>query len=117
MWTRTPVERTPWRRASQRIPETFAQAPEVIGGVAKPTLEGWILALLGKRATEEASPARAAQALRDEGIAPKDGAAMVRVVRDADLAGVPDDAMSLRRWLSRAASVLPRRVGDWGVPR
>jgi len=32
-----------------RVPEVFAGAPAVIGGVAVPTLEGWILALLGVR--------------------------------------------------------------------
>ena len=34
------------------IPKTFAKAPDVIGGVAVPALEAWILALLGHRCSE-----------------------------------------------------------------
>ena len=93
-----------------RVPEVLAGAPAVIGGVAVPTLEGWILALLGVRAAEALSPKRAEEALVQKGIPRKDGAAMVRVVEDADLAGLPSDATSLRTWLERAKAVLPALV-------
>jgi hypothetical protein len=95
-----------------RVPEVLAGAPAVIGGVAVPTLEGWILALLGVGASEALSPRRAEEALVQKGVARKDGAAMVRVVEDADLAGIPADATSLRVWLGRAAAVLPPLVAD-----
>ncbi len=39
----------------------------------------------------------------------QDGPAMVRVIEEADLAKVPEDARALRRWLERAEA-LPRRV-------
>ena len=96
----------------RRVPEAFASAPEVIGGVAAPTVEGWILALLGARGTEAMSPKRAEQELVAKGVASKDGAAMVEVVEEADLDVVPDDARSLRAWLSRADRVLPPMVAS-----
>jgi hypothetical protein len=89
------------------VPRTFANAPEVIGGVAVPKLEGWILALLGVRGTEALSPSRAEKDLVAKGVAPKDGRAMVEKVEGADLAGIPPDAASLRTWLGRARDVLP----------
>jgi hypothetical protein len=92
------------------VPELLAGAPAVIGGVAKPTLEGWILALLGVRGTEALSPKRAEEALVGKGVPRKDGAAMARVVEDADLAQIPPDATSLRTWLGRAEAVLPPLV-------
>lgn len=85
-------------------------APAVIGGVSIPTLEGWILALLGVRRTEDLSSKRAEESLADHGVPRKDGAAMVRVVEDADLEAVPEDAESLRAWLARAREVLPPLV-------
>ena len=93
----------------QRVPSTLSNAPEVMGGVAKPTLEGWILAAMGMRGTEALSAKRAEAVLAENGVAPKDGPAMVRVIEEADLAKVPEDARTLRRWLERA-EVLPRRV-------
>jgi hypothetical protein len=96
-----------------RVPATFTSAREVIGGVAVPTLEGWILALLETRGTEALSPKRAEEALAAKGVARKDGAAMVRSVEEADLAKTPGDAQSLRLWLKRA-EVLPRLVTEQG---
>jgi hypothetical protein len=94
----------------RRAPATLANAPEIIGGVAVPTLEGWILALLGVRRTEDMAPKRAAETLAQHGVAPKDGTAMVRVVEESNLAQLPSDAASLRLWLSRAETILPRDV-------
>jgi len=86
--------------------------PAVIGGVATPTLEGWILALLGVRRSEDLSSKRAEDSLADNGVPRKDGAAMVRVVEEADLAAIPEDAASLRAWLGRARDVLPPLVAE-----
>jgi hypothetical protein len=79
----------------------------VIGGVAKPTIEGWILALLQERRTEDMSPRRAEEKLVERGVPAKDGAGMVRVVEEAVLERIPEDAASLRRWLERAEHHLP----------
>lgn len=98
-----------------RIP-SISQHLEVIGGVAIPTLEGWILALLGEKGTEELSPSGAEAALVKSEVARKDGIAMADVVASAELDKIPPDARSLRSWLSRAQAVLPallaRRAGE-----
>lgn len=94
------------------IPETFADAPSVIGGVAVPTLEAWILALQGERHTEDLTTKRAALRLEERGVASKDGRAMVRVVEGADFDELPKDAASLIAWLARARSVLPSLVAE-----
>jgi hypothetical protein len=78
----------------------------VVGAVAVPTLEGWLLALLGRRRTAELSPTRAAEDLAKEGVTPKDGSAMVDVVERAALNNLPEDASSLRIWLDRARVAL-----------
>jgi hypothetical protein len=65
------------------------------------------------RGTEALSPKRAEEALAEKGVARKDGPAMARSVEEADLAKIPDDARSLRLWLTRA-EVLPRLVAGRG---
>ncbi|MFT3769200.1 MAG: hypothetical protein QM820_27490 [Minicystis sp.] len=100
------------REGIRRAAEAWGSAPEIIGGVAKPTVEGWILALLGERGTEQLSPKRAAQVLAEKGVPAKDGAAMVRAVEDADLAKLPDDATSLAAWIARAEAVLSPLVAS-----
>ena len=77
-------------------------SPSVIGGAAVPTLEGWVLALLGVAGSEALSPKRAEKLLEENGIPRKDTAAMVHVVESADVAALPKDATSLRLWLDRA---------------
>lgn len=94
----------------RRAPSTFASPPVVVGGVAVPTLEGWVLALLQERRTEELTPTRAERELAEKGIAKKNTADMVRVVEEADLSNLPDDATSLATWLGRARAVLPPLV-------
>ena len=94
----------------RRIPDTFAAAPGVIGGAAVPTLEAWILALLGERHAEALTTKRAVVRLEERGVAAKDGRAMVRVVEEADFDELPGDAASLVAWLARARSVLPPLV-------
>ncbi|AUX40111.1 hypothetical protein SOCE26_015080 [Sorangium cellulosum] len=110
------IDRDPARREAieegiRRVASSISAPPEVIGGVAVPALSGWILALLGEKATEELSPLRAQAMLAAKGMMPDDGAALVRVAEDADLDAVPQDATSLAEWIARARAVLPRRVG------
>jgi hypothetical protein len=96
----------------RKVPETFPSAPAVIGGVAVPTLEGWVLALSQELRTEELTPKRAEQALQDKGVKLKDGTAMVRLVEEADLSKLPSDATSLTAWIARARNVLPPLVAE-----
>lgn len=91
------------------IPKTFAKAPDVIGGVAVPALEAWILALLGHRCSEARN---IKETFAAKGVGKKDGPAMVDAVTDADLSRIPADAKSLLRWLDRARTVLPARVKE-----
>lgn len=92
-------------KAREKFPEV-----EVIGGTAVPVLEGWLLALRGQRGTEELSKVAAQTRLKEDGIPPKDTPAMVTVIEDSTLDGVPEDAVGLRRWIGVAREVLPRRV-------
>lgn len=108
-------DRDPERREAvedgiRLVSERITGAPEVIGGVAVPTLEAWILALLGTRNTEQLTPKWAEEELVDRGMKAKDGDAMVEVVEAANLDAIPDDAQSLSTWLGRARAVLPPRV-------
>ena len=96
------IDRDPARREAiaegiRRVSSALSSPPDVIGGVAAPALGGWILALLGEKATEEMSPLRAQAMLAAKGMMPGDGAAMVRVAEDADLDAVP---RTPRRWAS-----------------
>jgi hypothetical protein len=84
----------------------FGGALGIAGAVARPALEGWLLALLGERGTERLSTPRATALLAEKGVSAKDGAAMVRVVEEAALDAIPPDAASLRLWLARAEAVL-----------
>lgn len=89
---------------------------DVIGGVAIPTLEGWLLALMGERRTEELSPTRAEELLTERGTARKSSSAMAVSAESCDLDAIPDDAWSLRAWLDRARDVLPRLVAQTSGP-
>lgn len=87
---------------------------EVIGGVAKPAIEGWVLALCGERDTDELSRDRAAQRI-NERIAAKSTDDYVDIVEQAVL-GAPDHfglspgTESLRAWLATAHEVMNRLV-------
>ena len=85
---------------------------EIVGTVAIPKLEGWILALRGHHRTEGMSAAGAETALAKDGIVEKDTAAMVKSVEDADLAALPSDAATLRMWLGRAERALSRTTKE-----
>jgi plasmid stability protein len=93
----------------RRVAELFPKLG-LVGGVAVPALEGWVLALLKVARTEGFSREKAQAELSARGFAPKDGAAMVDAIADADLAALPHDADALRTWLARAQAVLPPRV-------
>lgn len=71
----------------------------IVGGVARPALEGWVLALEGQVGTEELS-AQAAKAA-----AAGNARSFVDRVEGADLGRVSQDAESLKRWLERASAL------------
>jgi hypothetical protein len=87
----------------------------VIGGVAKPALEGWMLALRGVHGTDSMSRARAQEHIRTRAIELKSTEEYVAIVEQAGLGaaphfGLPSGADSLRQWLALANDVLHRVV-------
>jgi hypothetical protein len=98
----------------RRAPAAIVGVPAIIGGVAVPTLEGWLLALLGEKRSETLSPRKAEEHLVARGVRVKDAAAIAAVVAAANLAKIPSDAASLSRWLTRARAVLPAAVAARG---
>lgn len=79
----------------------------VIGGLAKPTIEGWVLALKGYGKTDELSKAKAA-AIVDELEILKSTAAYVEVVTCGSLDDARACAPSLDAWLAAAELALYR---------
>jgi hypothetical protein len=91
-------------------PPTFRAAPAIIGGVAKPALEGWILALRGRRDTDELSRSKANAELDALGLGGKHAEAYVEIIEQADLAKLPPGCPSLADWIERAQRVLQHAV-------
>jgi hypothetical protein len=88
---------------------------EVVGGVAKPAIEGWILALRAVPGTDAMSRARAEEHLARQEIDLKSTDHYVEVIEQAALGeaphfGLPSGAESLRAWLATAQEVLERLV-------
>jgi hypothetical protein len=88
---------------------------DVIGGVAKPAIEGWILALCAVPRTDKMSRDRTLAHLAEHGIGAKSTADYVDVVERAELGepdhfGLPSGSESLRAWLTNAHEVLTRIV-------
>lgn len=71
----------------------------VVGGVAVQEIEAWILAMLGERRSERHADPKAVLGA-NHGITDRPG--KVRVVEDADMTRIPDDAASLLAWLNEA---------------
>jgi hypothetical protein len=81
---------------------------DIIGGTAIPVLEGWILAICGVHDTERMSKAKAQSRLTAQGIAVKNTLAMVDAVKAMNPDTLPQDAVSLKRWLASARRILAR---------
>jgi hypothetical protein len=79
---------------------------EVVGGIADPMVEAWVLALLGEPNTEGARKGEIQKRAAEAGLGDKDSAAICKCVTDADLSRVPTDATRLRTWLSSAQQAL-----------
>jgi hypothetical protein len=74
----------------------------VIGGVARPAIEGWILALLGVGHTDDMSRKRTLEELKARGVDEKHPAAYVAVVEASEVANLPSGCDSLHGWLESA---------------
>lgn len=81
-------------------------ALRIAGGVAKPALEGWLLALLGESRTDELSRGRVAERLKEHGVVDKKAEDYVALIDQADLATGERGSTSLRQWLERASAAL-----------
>ena len=84
-------------------------ALRIAWGVPVEMLECWLLALVGEAQSEHAHDPVAALSSRHN-IPPKRTTAMVQLVRSATLLTAPGDAVSLWRWLRRAATALNVRI-------
>lgn len=104
------------RRGVDTAPTEIRDAPVIVGGVAVPKLEGWVLALLGHGAPDALSSGGADKALAERGIAAKNGAQMVEAIAHADLDTAMTRSPSLGVWLGRAYDVLPALVTNLARP-
>jgi hypothetical protein len=82
----------------------------IIGGAAKPALEGWILALLGERDTDSLSRKRTNELLAKQEIAGKRAEDYVAIIERADFEGLPPGCDSLQTWLKRAKAGLSKAI-------
>jgi hypothetical protein len=72
--------------------------------VAIEKLESWLAAVAGHHRSEEMR--RPEERLAELGVGAKETRAMVELIEQRGLAGIPGDARSLRRWLERAREAL-----------
>ncbi len=80
----------------------------VVGGLAIEETEAWILAILGVRGVERlANPKLVLQQRGVAGVS-----AMVDRVLDRGVGDLPDDVLSLRKWLDAVQDALPERETD-----
>jgi hypothetical protein len=86
--------------------EEFRYKLIIVGGIAHPTLEGWILCLLGVAGTDEMTATGASRALAAK-IPAKSTAAYVEIAQTNVL---PTDDGSLARWLALAQAELNRLI-------
>ncbi len=87
------------RIAQERFPDV-----RIVGGSAVEEIEAWLLAMLGEHNSE--SHRHPKEVLRDRrGIANR--LDKTRVVEEARLDQLPDDAASLRQWINRFTSAMP----------
>lgn len=76
---------------------------KVTGGVAIEQIEAWILAILGRRGSERHRDSKQTLAEAGKGTGRE---MMIDLIDACDLAALPDDATSLRRWLGRVRATL-----------
>jgi hypothetical protein len=91
--------------AIQTAEKTFPEVT-IVGGTAVPVLEGWILAMLNERDTEDLGKKAAQTRLEVKGIPPKNTRAMIDIAAKVVPENLPADATSLCRWMARAKEIL-----------
>ena len=99
------ADNDPDREAAVQEGIELAQAAEpslrIVGGCAVKAIEAWILAIQGRRRTQDLGRQPAKQA-----VAATHFADLVKIIDERGLSSIPEDATSLRRWLERAKSAL-----------
>lgn len=90
------------RRAAELFPGV-----SLVGGLARPVLEAWILAFDGVPGTLSMTKAGAQRALATKGVE-KDTAAMVAIVEARHPDQLPADATDVRQWIEDARAALQR---------
>jgi hypothetical protein len=93
--------------ASLGFAETFHYELAIVGGIAKPNLEGWILCLCGLPGTEEMSPSRVDRELAAIDIVAKSTEHYVAI---AESRALPGDGGSLCVWLADANATFCRLI-------
>lgn len=83
---------------------------QIIGGPAKPAIEGWIVAVLGHRDSDSMSRIACAAVLTEHELSGKHAEGYVEAVAKADLVRLPPGCESLRTWLTRASTILSAAV-------
>jgi hypothetical protein len=83
---------------------------KIIGGCARPTIEGWILAFAGVRGTETYSKDKAneklAVKLSEQGFPSQSTQVLVEFMQSYNRADVAEDAICLIQWLDSAEKIL-----------
>lgn len=93
--------------------EAYRYDLEIVGGVAKPTIEGWILCMLGVSNTDEMTKAGAARELTKTGAELKSTADYIALAENCSL---PTGDGSLAAWLAQAKATFRRLIdGDAGA--
>ena len=90
------------RQASNEIED----APRIAGGVAIEEVESWIIALAGRSRSQQMGENQRKRVLEELDVGDKSTTDMVRIVEQADLKRLPEDARSLRSWKERVQSAL-----------
>ena len=84
--------------------ETHGDALRIAGGVAIKKLESWLVALAGRRGSEQER--RPEEILESLGVHEKNTREMVEFAEGSDLDDIPDDAESLLLWRDRVKKAL-----------
>jgi hypothetical protein len=93
--------------ASLGFAEEYRYELAIVGGVARPTLEGWILCLLGVAGTDAMTRARVDRELTTTEVEPKSTAQYVAI---AETCALPSGDGSLPDWLARAKATFDQLI-------
>jgi hypothetical protein len=86
--------------------EKFGAELSIIGGCAKPCIEGWVLAFSSTLRTETFTTSKACDTLKTMLDGEPHTTRMVECISGSDLSTVANDALSLKEWLETAKTHL-----------